>query len=111
MSADDTLTLDPTPIPASPRGPGATTMALGQREAARHQSLRSAYLRAVEAEAGVRAAANRTLMCGALFLVMGLTMTLATYSRAATGGGLYVAAWAPVVLGLVLIVRGLTTRP
>lgn len=109
MSADDTLTLEPTPIPAASRDAAA---ALKKHEdAARQQSLRSAYLRAVAEEAEARAAANRLLTRGVLLLLIGLVVTLVTYSQASAGGGMYVVAWGPVVFGLIQIVRGLSSRP
>jgi hypothetical protein len=109
MSVDDTLTLEPTPPAASQADIAARLRE--QREAVRRQqSLRSEYLRAVSDQAKSRAAAHRTLVRGVLFLAIGLVVTVATYSHAATDGGIYVVAWGPVIFGLIQIVRGLSAR-
>jgi hypothetical protein len=100
------------PAPAAHPDPEAFAIVLrGQREAARRQqALRGEYLRELARDAEHRAARSRALVIGGIAVAVGLLITAVTYSHAASGGGIYVIAWGPVVFGLLQIVRGMTAR-
>jgi hypothetical protein len=110
MSLDDTLTLDPTPAPRDARPQEAAYANQRQERSQKQRTIRNEYLRAVAREAETRAAAGRRIAQGGLFLLIGLIVTLVTYARASTEGGLFVMAWGPVVFGLVQILRGVMAR-
>ena len=57
-------------------------------------------------KADIRKGAARQLGGGLLMLVIGLFVTIATYSMA-KGGGMYIVAWGPVVFGALAVIRGL----
>jgi len=80
-------------------------------DARREAMLRSEYLRAMAEEAEARRVANRSILVGLAWLVLGIVVTVATYSSASQQGGTYLVAWGPVVYGLIQIVRGLASRP
>ena len=54
--------------------------------------------------------ANRNLiLAGLAFIVVGALITVATYALASSGttGGIYVVAYGPVIVGVLLVIRGL----
>ena len=88
-----------------------------QREAARQQAreraeepLRRAYLRAVDEEQEQRAASTRAIAIGVIAMLIGILVTVTTYSHASASGGTYLVAWGPIVFGFIQIVRGLAGR-
>jgi hypothetical protein len=64
------------------------------------------------ANAARRAHSNRMLATGVVFFLIGLVITLVTYSSASSGrgGGTYIVAWGPMVFGVIRIFRGLASR-
>ena len=58
------------------------------------------------ARSGRRAAARRQIVIGGLLFVVGMAVTIGTYS-AASGGGTYFVAWGPAIAGLANVIRGL----
>ncbi|MDL5158901.1 hypothetical protein [Actinomycetospora termitidis] len=52
--------------------------------------------------------ARRRLVVGAIWLILGVLVTVITYANAA-GGGIYVVAWGPMIFGVFRIVQGLWT--
>jgi hypothetical protein len=54
-----------------------------------------------------RKRAIKMTLIGAVIFVIGLIITIATYSAASSGGGTYVVAWGPMIVGLVWTIRGL----
>ncbi len=46
------------------------------------------------------------VLVGALLFAFGLFITVWTFTSASDGGGMYVAAWGPMVVGLRMVVRG-----
>lgn len=52
----------------------------------------------------------RQIMIGAVIFVIGLVITVATYSSASSSptGGSYVVAYGPMILGVVYVIRGLS---
>ena len=54
-----------------------------------------------------RSWANRQIAVGALFLVIGIVVTAATYSSASKSGGTYTIAYGAILVGVIKIVRGL----
>jgi hypothetical protein len=47
------------------------------------------------------------IIYGAIFFVIGLVITIATYAAADSGGGTYIISWGPMVGGLVAMIRGI----
>jgi hypothetical protein len=43
---------------------------------------------------------------GAVVFVIGLVITIATYSSASSGGGTYVVAYGPMIFGILYVIRG-----
>jgi hypothetical protein len=58
----------------------------------------------------VNDAANRQMMIGAGLFVVGLIITVITYSIASDGGGTYLICWGPVVFGAIRFFKGLSAR-
>lgn len=57
-----------------------------------------------------RKRAIRMTLIGAGIFVIGLVITIATYSAASSsGGGTYVVAWGPMIIGLIWTIRGLVS--
>jgi alginate O-acetyltransferase complex protein AlgI len=56
-----------------------------------------------------RAAAYRHVTYGVILIVVGLIVTIGTYSSASEGGGAYVIAYGPIVYGFIRLARGLTS--
>ncbi len=52
----------------------------------------------------------RQIVIGAVVFVIGLVITVATYSSASSSptGGTYVVAYGPMILGVVYVIRGLS---
>jgi len=47
------------------------------------------------------------IICGSIFIAIGLVITIGTYTAAdGPGGGTYIVSWGPIVGGLVAIIRG-----
>jgi hypothetical protein len=46
---------------------------------------------------------------GLIVFAIGLVITLVTYSQAHSGGGTYIITWGPMIIGVISMVRGLTT--
>jgi hypothetical protein len=65
-----------------------------------------------QARAARAAHANRMIITGLIFFAIGLVITLVTYSSATSGrgGGTYIVAWGPMVVGVIRIFRGLVSR-
>jgi hypothetical protein len=56
----------------------------------------------------VRKRAMKQVVIGAVILIVGLVITIATYSNASSsGGGTYFVAWGPMILGVIWVIRGL----
>jgi hypothetical protein len=57
----------------------------------------------------VRKRALKQVAIGAVIFAIGLIITVATFSNASSssGGGTYIVAWGPMILGIVWMVRGL----
>jgi hypothetical protein len=55
----------------------------------------------------VRKRAMKQIGIGAAIFLVGLIITIATYSNASSGGGTYIVAWGPMILGIIWVVRGL----
>ena len=57
---------------------------------------------------GARSRALRTVVAGAVLAGVGLIISVATYAAAASNprGGSYFVAFGPVILGIILMVRG-----
>jgi hypothetical protein len=55
----------------------------------------------------VRKRAMRQVAIGAGIFLVGLVITIATYSSASSGGGTYVVLWGPMILGIIWVIRGL----
>lgn len=55
----------------------------------------------------VRKRGMKQVGIGAAIFLVGLIITVATYSNASSGGGTYIVAWGPMILGIVWVVRGL----
>jgi len=51
---------------------------------------------------------SRNMVIGGLICVVGLVITIATYSAASEGGGRYVVAWGAIIFGAVRFFRGLS---
>jgi hypothetical protein len=49
----------------------------------------------------------KRIIVGALIFVVGLVITVATYSSASSGGGTYVVAYGPMIVGVVWVIRGI----
>jgi hypothetical protein len=49
------------------------------------------------------------LIIGAVLFVIGLAITVGTISAASTGGGTYFVAYGPMLVGLLMAIRGITT--
>jgi len=51
----------------------------------------------------------RQIVIGAVIFVIGLVITVATYSSASSSptGGTYVVAYGPMILGVVYVIRGI----
>ena len=64
------------------------------------------------ARAQRRSAANRSLIIGVILVVIGVVITAATYSAAASNrhGGTYIVAYGPIAVGILRILRGLFAR-
>jgi hypothetical protein len=67
---------------------------------------------AINAGAGAVARARRSratgqLTLGVVLLVVGIVITAVTYGSASNGGGSYVIAYGPIIVGVIKIVRGL----
>jgi hypothetical protein len=63
------------------------------------------------ARANQRASAHREITSGAILLVAGLAITLFTYGSVSSGGGTYVIAYGPMIVGAIRLVRGLMNSP
>ena len=46
------------------------------------------------------------IIYGAIIFVIGLVITIGTYSAAASGGGTYIVSWGPMAVGLIAMIRG-----
>ena len=56
----------------------------------------------------VRKRAMKQVAVGAVIFLVGLVITVATYSNASSsGGGTYFVAWGPMILGVIWVIRGL----
>ena len=56
----------------------------------------------------VRKRAMKQVAVGAAIFLVGLVITVATYSNASSsGGGTYFVAWGPMILGIIWVIRGL----
>ena len=56
----------------------------------------------------VRKRAMKQVAIGAVIFIVGLVITVATYSNASSsGGGTYFVAWGPMILGIIWVIRGL----
>jgi len=56
----------------------------------------------------VRKRAMKQVAVGAVIFLVGLVITVATYSNASSsGGGTYFVAWGPMILGIIWVIRGL----
>jgi hypothetical protein len=56
----------------------------------------------------VRKRAMKQVAVGAAIFLVGLVITVATYSNASSsGGGTYFVAWGPMILGVIWVIRGL----
>jgi len=56
----------------------------------------------------VRKRAMKQVVIGAVIFIVGLVITIATYSNASSsGGGTYFVAWGPMILGVIWVIRGL----
>ncbi len=60
-----------------------------------------------QAESDARRTAVRQIVLGTILMVVGVGVTVATYT-AAEAGGHYMLAWGPVVFGFISLMRGLT---
>ncbi len=58
-----------------------------------------------------RAAAYRQVTIGAILIVVGVFVTIATYSSASDSGGTYVIAYGPILYGFIRLGRGLNSLP
>jgi hypothetical protein len=58
-----------------------------------------------------RAAAHRQITYGAILTVVGIIVTIGTYSSVSVSGGTYVIAYGPIIFGFIRLVRGLTSLP
>lgn len=56
-----------------------------------------------------RKRAIKMTLVGAVIFVIGLVITIATYSAASSGGGTYFVAWGPMIVGLIWTIRGLVS--
>jgi hypothetical protein len=56
-----------------------------------------------------RKRAIKMTLIGAVIFVIGLVITIATYSAASSGGGTYIVAWGPMIVGLIWTIRGLVS--
>ncbi|MCO6004798.1 hypothetical protein NE236_07385 [Actinoallomurus purpureus] len=54
-----------------------------------------------------RRRATRAIGVGAAFFVIGLLITVLTYSHASGSGGVYVVAWGPMLFGGIRMIIGL----
>src|SRR4051794_15771950 len=54
-----------------------------------------------------RRRATRTIGIGAVFFVIGLLITVLTYSHASGSGGVYIVAWGPMLFGGIRVIIGL----
>jgi uncharacterized membrane protein len=54
-----------------------------------------------------RSHANSQLGIGVLLLLVGIVITAATYGSASAGGGTYIIAYGPMIVGVIKIFRGL----
>lgn len=86
--------------PGAPGAPGAP----GQPGFAAVNQLPGQPLAAI-----ARKRAIRMTLIGAGIFVIGLVITIATYSAASSGGGTYIVAWGPMVVGLIWAIRGLVS--
>ncbi len=58
-----------------------------------------------------RAAASRDILLGIVFMAVGIVVTAVTYDSAnRSGGGTYVVAYGPIVVGFIKLIRGLARR-
>jgi hypothetical protein len=49
----------------------------------------------------------KQIVIGALLFVVGLVITVATYSSASSGGGTYFVAYGPMIVGVIWVIRGI----
>ena len=57
-----------------------------------------------------RSAGSSQIALGVGLLVIGVLITVATYSSVSTSGGTYILAYGPILVGVIKIVRGLRQR-
>lgn len=88
--------------PGQPGMPGAEPYAGAQTGFAAVNQLPGQPLAVI-----ARKRAIKMTLIGAGIFVIGLIITIATYSAASSGGGTYIVAWGPMIVGLIWTIRGL----
>ena len=67
--------------------------------------------RKIDADAVARARRSRAsgqLTLGVALLVVGVVITAVTYGSATGGGGTYIIAYGPIIVGVIKVIRGLS---